>query len=72
MERKLVMTFKDERENKFNLTVNDVKESVTLDEIKGIMEEVVTNGAIQSKNGALTAKLYAVVVDTNETKYNVL
>ncbi len=72
MERKLVMTFKDQKDNKFNFIVNSVKESITIEEINAIMDEVVTNGALQSKNGALTAKLYAVVVNTDETTYKVI
>lgn len=72
MERKLVMTFKDKKDNKFNLIVNSVKEGITIDEVNAIMDEVVTKGALQSKNGALVAKLYAVVVNTNETNYKVI
>ncbi len=72
MERKLVMTFKDQKDSKFNLIVNSVKEGITIDEVNAIMDEVVTNGALQSKNGALAAKLYAVVVNTNETTYKVI
>jgi len=72
MERKLVMTFKDQKENKFNLIVNSVKDGVTMEEINTIMDEVLTKGALQSKNGALTAKLYAVVVNTDETTYKVI
>lgn len=71
MERKLVMTFKDEKGSKFNLIVNSVKDEVTGEEIQAIMDSVLSTGSIVSKNGALVEKLYATVVDTTETKYEV-
>lgn len=71
MERKLVMTFKDVKDSKFNLIVNSVKEDVTEEEIKAIMDAALTTGAILSKNGKLVEKLYAVVVDTTETEFEV-
>lgn len=72
MEKKLIMTFKDEQDKKFNLIVNSVKEDISIEEIKAIMNLVVSNGVIQSKNGAITEKVLAVVVDTKETQYEVL
>lgn len=71
MERKLVMTFKDIQDKKFNLIVNSVKDEVTEAEIQAIMDAVVETGAIISKNGALTEKLNAVIVETTETEYEV-
>lgn len=71
MERKLVMTFKDIQDKKFNLIVNSVKDEVTEAEIQAIMDAVVETGAIISKNGALTEKLHAVIVETTETEYEV-
>ncbi len=35
------------------------------------MDAVLETGAIQSKNGAFIEKLYAVIVDTTETEYEV-
>lgn len=72
MERKLVMTFKDIKDKKFNFIVNSIKESLDVAEIKAIMDEVVKTKVLQSKNGALKEKLYAVIVDTSETPFNVL
>lgn len=71
MERKLVMSFKDATEAKFNLIVNSVKDGVTATEIKAIMDAVLATGAIESKNGALVSKVGAVVVDTTETGFEV-
>ena len=71
MERKLVMTFKDDKNGKFNLIVNSVKEDATEEEITAIMDAVLTTGAIIGKNGKLVEKLYATIVDTTETKYEV-
>jgi hypothetical protein len=40
MGKKLVMTFKDETENKFNLTVNSVKDNISPTEINNIMDYI--------------------------------
>lgn len=71
MERKLVMSFKDIKDARFNLIVNSIKDEVTEEEIKAIMDAVLDTGAIVSKNGALVEKLNAVIVDTTETEYEV-
>lgn len=71
MERKLVMSFKDQAGSKFNLIVNSVKDEVTAEEINGIMDAVLETGAIVSKNGALIEKFTAVIVDTTETDFDV-
>ncbi|MEG2918209.1 MAG: DUF2922 domain-containing protein [Clostridium sp.] len=69
MERKLVMSFKDEGEKRFNLIVNNVKDGVTLAEVNAIMDFAISSGVFQSKNGALVSKLEAGVIDTTETPY---
>ncbi|MEG0670720.1 DUF2922 domain-containing protein [Clostridium sp.] len=71
MERKLVMTFKDIKDAKFNLIVNAIKDEVTAAEIKTIMDAVLQTKAINYKNGTLVEKLYAVIVDTTETEYTI-
>lgn len=71
MERKLVMSFKDIKDARFNFIVNSIKDEVTEEEIKAIMDAVLDTGAIVSKNGALVEKLNAVIVDTTETEYEV-
>ncbi len=69
MEKKLVMTFKDETENKFNLTVNSVKDSISLTEINNIMDYVISTGIFKSKNGKLVSKTSAITVDTSTTEH---
>lgn len=71
MERKLVMSFKDINDSKFNLIVNSVKEDVTEGEIAAIMDAVLETGAIESKNGPLVSKVSAVIVDTTETEFQI-
>ncbi len=71
MEKKLVMTFKDETENKFNLTVNSIKAGVSLTEINTIMDYIVSTGIFKSKNGRLVSKLSAVSIDTSTTEYKI-
>ncbi len=69
MEKKLVMTFKDETENKFNLTVNSVKDSISPTEINNIMDYVISTGIFKSKNGKLVSKTSAITVDTSTTEH---
>ncbi|WP_346868588.1 DUF2922 domain-containing protein [Clostridium sp. UBA5119] len=71
MEKKLVMTFKDETENKFNLTVNSVKDSISLTEINNIMDYIISTGIFKSKNGKLVSKTSAITVDTSTTEHPV-
>jgi len=69
MEKKLVMTFKDETENKFNLTVNSVKDSISPTEINNIMDYIISTEIFKSKNGKLVSKTSAVTVDTSATEH---
>lgn len=69
MEKKLVMTFKDETENKFNLTVNSVKDSISPTEINNIMDYIISTGIFKSKNGKLVSKTSATTVDTSTTEH---
>ncbi len=71
MEKKLVMTFKDETENKFNLTVNSVKDSISPTEINNIMDYIISTEIFKSKNGKLISKTSAVTVDTSATEHPV-
>ncbi len=72
MEKKLVMTFKDETENKFNLTVNSVKDNISPTEINNIMDYIISTGIFKSKNGKLISKTSAVTVDTSTTEHAVV
>ncbi|HAR85502.1 MAG TPA: hypothetical protein DIT16_03500 [Clostridium sp.] len=71
MEKKLVMTFKDETENKFNLTVNSVKDSISPTEINNIMDYIISTEIFKSKNGKLVSKTSAITVDTSTTEHPV-
>ncbi|MEG2290692.1 MAG: DUF2922 domain-containing protein [Clostridium sp.] len=69
MERKLVLTFKDSTEARFNLIVTKVKDNVTLAQVNAIMDLAISSQVFQSKKGQLVSKLEAVVIDTTETPY---
>lgn len=71
MEKKLVMTFKDETENKFNLTVNSVKDSISPTETNNIMDYIISTEIFKSKNGKLVSKTSAITVDTSTTEHPV-
>lgn len=69
MEKKLVMTFKDEKEGKYTLTVNSVKDGISLIEINNIMDYIISTGIFKSKNGKLVSKTSAITVDTSTTDH---
>ena len=70
MERKVVMSFRDDTKSKFNVIVNHLKDSLTEAEIKAVMDFVLTNSLIKSKKGSLVSLESATVVDTTEVLYN--
>ena len=68
--RRLVMTFMDDTKARFSVSVANVKDDITRDEIKAIMDYVVENKAVLSTKGELVSALEATVVNTAETEYS--
>lgn len=69
--RKIVMTFIDSANSKYNVTISDVKKDVTKDEIAAVMDYVVKNNIMISNKGMLTESYSASIVDTTETEYKI-
>jgi len=69
MIRELVMTFLDVKGGKFTLRLKNVKEDITDVEISELMDAVVASNLFTSKNGAITTKEAAAVVETSKTQY---
>lgn len=70
MEKKLVMIFKDTADMKHNITVNNIRDGITVDEIKAVMDAILSTGVFKAKGGSLVSKHSAEIVDTTTTVYN--
>ena len=68
--RRLVMTFMDDTKARFSVSINNVKEDITKEEIKAVMDYVVANKAMPSTKGQIVSGLEAAVVNTAETEYS--
>ncbi|MEG0775472.1 DUF2922 domain-containing protein [Clostridium sp.] len=78
MDRKLVLTFIDQADAKFNFIINDVSQeqtgnqALTEAKIKAIMNAAITGSVLMSKAGLVKSIESAMVVDTTETKYELV
>jgi len=70
MAKDLVMTFSDVVGDKSNLVLKNVKDEITQEEVTTVMEAVLTSNLFSSKNGRLSKKEYATLVETTKTKYD--
>jgi len=70
MAKDLVMTFSDITGQKSNLVLKNVKEGITQEEVTTVMDTVLTSNLFSSKNGSLSKKEYATLVETTKTKYD--
>lgn len=66
----LVMTFSDGVGAKSNLTLKNVKDSITSEEVSGVMDTIIASNLFSGKNGNLAKKEYATLVETEKTKYD--
>lgn len=70
MEYSLQMVFICENGDKTSLTISEVKSNLAKDDITGLMDAIITNDVFTSKNGALTAKYSAQILERQITKYD--
>ncbi len=63
MDKSLVMSFLNEEGKKTSLTVNNVKEDLTKEEVKAAMDVIIAKNIFLSKGGDLKAKDSAHVVE---------
>jgi hypothetical protein len=68
----LIMSFKDEDENKINLSVDNPKGDITEDEIKECMQLIVDKNIFYANGLDLVSFENAKVVQTTTTNYDFL
>ncbi|GKX68973.1 DUF2922 domain-containing protein [Inconstantimicrobium mannanitabidum] len=68
MSKSLSMTFATDAGNKASISVNNVKENVTTDEVKGLMDTIIEKKAFKLPKGALVSKSSAEIIERNVDK----
>ena len=71
MEYTLTMTFLTETGEKTNMSISDVKEGITNDEVQALMDSLIENNIFDNKKGALVSKHSAQVTERSVTKFTV-
>ena len=71
MEYTLTMTFLTETGEKTNISISDVKDGITNDEVQALMDSLIENNIFQNKKGALVSKHSAQVTERTVTKFTV-
>ena len=72
METRLVMYFKTARGSRCSISVIDPKENVTEEEIKNLMDLIITKNIFKINNFGLTEALEAKVVQTDILEYDLV
>lgn len=70
MSKSLSMTFTTDAGNKVSLSVANVKETVTPEEIKGLMDTIIAKKAFKSAKGVFNGKSAAQIVERTVDKIN--
>ncbi len=71
MEYTLTMTFSTETGEKSNISISDVKEGITNEEVIALMDSLIQNNINKKKKGALVSKHSAYVTEKAVTKFTV-
>ncbi|MDU4884682.1 MAG: DUF2922 domain-containing protein [Clostridium celatum] len=71
MEYTLTMTFLTETGEKTNMSISDVKDGITNDEVQALMDSLIENNIFENKKGALVSKHSAQVTERSVTKFTV-
>ena len=71
MEYTLTMTFLTETGEKTNISISDVKDGITNDEVKALMDSLIENNIFENKKGVLASKYSAQVTERTVTKFTV-
>lgn len=72
METRLVMYFKTARGSRCSISVIDPKEDVTEEEIKNLMDLIITKNIFKINNFSLTEALEAKVIQTDVLEYDLV
>ena len=71
MEYTLTMTFLTETGEKSNISISDVKEGITNDEVQALMDSIIENNIFENSKGMLVSKYSAQVTERQVTKFTV-
>ena len=71
MEYTLTMTFLIETGEKANISISDVKDGITNDEIKALMDSLIENNIFENSKGRLISKYSAQVTERQVTKFTI-
>ena len=71
IEKSLVMSFANELDKKFTVTVKDIKENVEESTINSIMEYVIENDVFMTSGGSLVSKVSANIISKEVTNFEV-
>ena len=71
MEYTLTMTFLTKTGEKSNISISDVKDGITNEEVQALMDSLIENNIFQNKKGALVSKHSAQVTERSVTKFTV-
>lgn len=70
MAKSLSMTFTTDAGNKASISVNNVKDTITEVEVKGLMDTIVSKNAFKTSKGAFVGKSTAQIVERTVDKIN--
>lgn len=65
MARSLTLTFVTSNGSKATLTIQGVKDGLTNEQVKALMDVIITNNIFLTKNGSLSSPSKAKVTETN-------
>ena len=71
MEYTLLMTFLTETGEKSNISISDVKEGITNEEVKALMDNIIKNNIFENKKGTLVSRYSAQVTEKAVTEFTV-
>ncbi|MGG7325754.1 DUF2922 domain-containing protein [Clostridium baratii] len=71
IEKSLVMSFANELDKKFTVTVKDIKENVEESTINSIMEYIIENDVFMTSGGSLVSKISANIISKEVTNFEV-
>ena len=71
IEKSLVMSFANELDKRFTVTVKDIKENVEESTINSIMEYIIENDVFMTSGGSLVSKVSANIISKEVTNFEV-
>lgn len=71
IEKSLVMSFVNELDKKFTVTIKDIKENLEESTINSIMEYIIENDVFITSGGSLVSKVSANIISKEVTTFEV-